>query len=313
MIFRSFLVFVFLLCACPSKSQFYFYDNEYFDKPIMFELGGSMAFFNCLTDLGGHKGIGKKFLKDLNMKNTQVGGSVYLNATYMSSVTLRIEGSFGQVKGYDSLLKPVAPSTYGRYERNLSFRSSIMEGMVVVELHPLFIFRPFDSELPVPRISPYIVGGIGYFHFNPQAKLFNNWVSLQPLHLEGQGFSEYSESHDYSLNQVNIPLGAGIRYEFSRMFMIRLECIYRILTTDYLDDVSHLYYIDPTVFRNHLTGSKLTNALLLYDRRRELNPNNTGPGQRGNPDNTDAYLTVNLKVGITFGRERMTNASGRRK
>lgn len=313
MIIRSFILLFILSFAGPAKSQFYFYDNEYFDKPVMFELGGSMAFFNCLTDIGGKKGIGKKFIKDLNMKNTQVGGSVYLSATYMSAVTLRLEGSFGQIKGYDSILKPVAPSTYGRYERYLSFRTSIMEGMAVVELHPLFMFRKFDSEIPVPRFSPYVVGGIGFYHFDPQAKLFNTWISLQPLHLEGQGFSEYPDVHDYKLSQVNIPLGAGIRYEFSRLLNIRLECIYRVLATDYLDDVSSLYYIDPNTFRNHLTGSRLTNALLLYDRRRELNPNNTGIGQRGNPDNTDAYLTINLKLGLTFGRERMTNASGNRK
>lgn len=305
MTFRALIVLAFLLCAGPSKSQFYFYDNEYFDKPIMFELGGSFAFFNCLTDLGGKKGIGKRFIKDLNLKNTQIGGSAYLTATYMNAVALRLEGSYGQIKAYDSILKPVAPTTFGRYERNLSFRSTILEGCLLIELHPLFIFRKFGSDEPVPRISPYIVGGIGYFHFDPEAKLYNTYLRLQPLSLEGQGFSEYPDVPVYKLNQVNFPVGAGIKYDLSRSFSMRMELLYRILKTDYLDDAHSFDFVDPLVFANYLTGPRLANAILLYDRRRELNPSSSTLGQqRANPKDNDAYFTLNIKMGLTFGREK---------
>ena len=50
-----------------ASAQYYFYDNNSFDTPIMFELGGSFGIMNCLTDVGGKKGVGTKFFKDLNI------------------------------------------------------------------------------------------------------------------------------------------------------------------------------------------------------------------------------------------------------
>lgn len=301
-------VTVLCLSTLKSGAQYYFYDNNYYDNPVIYELGGSVGIMNCLTDLGGKKGIGKKFVKDLNFGNTQVAGSVFFSALYKNAVALRLEGTFGQVKAYDSVLKSVKTSTYGRYERNLSFRSNITEFMGLVELHPLFMFKNYDENATPPRYSPYLVGGVGYFSFNPQAKLQNKWVDLQPLRTEGQGFVEYPDHKPYQLKQVCIPVGAGVKYELSPMFNLRAEVVYRILSTDYLDDVSTTY-IDPTVYSNYFSGAKLTNALLLNDRQYELDPTHitTAGDQRGNPKNNDAYFTFNIKVGIIFGRERIRN------
>lgn len=298
-----------LLLTCTTHritAQYYFYDNNYYDNPIVFELGGSVGIMNCLTDLGGKKGIGKKFVKDLNFGNTQLAGSISLSAIYKNAVALRLEGTFGQVKAYDSILKKDKASTFGRYERNLSFRSNITEFMAAVEIHPLTIFKKYSENDELPRYSPYIVGGVGFFSFNPQAKLLNRWVDLQPLSTEGQGFAEYPKRKIYKLNQISIPVGLGVKYELSPMINLRAECVYRILNTDYLDDVSTTY-IDQNIYSNYFTGTKLTNALLLNDRQYELDPSHiTGDGdERGNPKNNDAYFTFNLKIGIIFGRERI--------
>ena len=52
---------VLLLTVSVNKvsAQYYFYDNKYYDNPLIFEVGGSVGVMNCLTDLGGNKGIGK--------------------------------------------------------------------------------------------------------------------------------------------------------------------------------------------------------------------------------------------------------------
>jgi Domain of unknown function (DUF6089) len=301
--------FLLLFAVQKTTAQYYFYNDKYYDKPIVYEIGGSIGIMNCLTDLGGNKGNGKKFIKDLNFGNTQFAGSIYLSTIYKNAIALRLEGTYGQVKAYDSILKNVKASTTGRYERNLSFRSSITEFMAVLELHPLFMFRKYEDDagsIEAPRCSPYVVAGIGYFSFNPQAKLLNNWIDLQPLHTEGQGFAEYPDKKPYKLQQLNIPVGVGIKYELSPMLNLRAECMYRILTTDYLDDVSTTY-IDQNLFTNYLTGNKLTNALKLHDRRYELDPTSitTEGGGRGNPKNNDAYFTFNFKIGLIFGRERI--------
>jgi len=147
---------------------------------------------------------------------------------------------------------------------------------------------------------------VGFFSFKPQTQLGGQWVDLQPLSTEGQGFLEYPDRQQYKLNQLNIPLGLGVKYELNSQFNVRAEFIYRKLNTDYLDDVS-TEYIDPTIYANYFTGAKLTNALLLNDRQYELNPGHvTTPGdQRGNASNNDAYFTFNLKIGYVFGREKI--------
>jgi len=301
------VVFILSGIALQSKAQYYFYNKDYYDNPLVYEVGASVGVMNCLTDLGGKKGIGKRFIKDLNFGNTQFAGGIFLNVTYKNAFAFRLEGTYGQVKAYDSVLKSVKTSTYGRYERNLSFRSNISEVSLTTEIHPLYIFINWLSrDQEPPKYSPYLIGGIGYYSFNPQAKLQNKWVDLQPLHTEGQGFTEYPKRKNYSLHQVNFPLGLGVKYELSPMVNLRAECVYRILTTDYLDDVS-TQYADPNLFANYLSGTKLTNALLLNDRQYELDPTHiTTPGdQRGNSTRNDAYFTFNVKASIILGREQI--------
>ena len=297
---------VFLLGSSMQKAsaQYYFYDDKYYDSPLIFEVGASIGAMNCLTDIGGRKGIGKKFIKDLNWGKTQIAFGATLGAMFRDMIGLRLEYTNGKVTAEDKVLQKVKETTYGRYERNLSFQTKISEFMLAAEIHPLTFFRKEDVE--PGRISPYLLAGVGLLSFNPQAKLNGKWVDLQPLSTEGQGFKEYSDRKKYKLNQMSIPVGLGIRYEISNTINIRGEFVYRKLSTDYLDDASTTY-IDPTYYLNYFTGNKLNNALLLNARQYELDPTfivNDGD-QRANPGNNDSYFTFNLKIAYSFGRERI--------
>lgn len=300
------VILLLTLSVEKASAQYYFYDNKYYDSPITFELGGSIGVMNCLTDIGGNKGIGKKFVKDLNLGKTQLAGSISLTAMYQYMFALRLEATFGQVTADDKVLKKVAASTYGRYDRNLSFKSKITDFMLGLEIHPLYIINRNNEDKEPPSFSPYLLTGVGFFSFKPQARLNNKWVDLQPLSTEGQGFAEYSDRKIYKLNQLNIPVGVGVKYDLSSALNLRAEFVYRKLNTDYLDDASSTY-IDPTLYANYFTGAKLTNALLLNDRQYELMPSHiTAEGdQRGNPKNKDAFFTFNVKIGYTFGREKI--------
>lgn len=293
-----------------AAAQYYFYNNGAYDSPLILELGGSIGLMNCLTDVGGKSGLGKAFVKDLNIGNNQLNGSIYLSANYKEKFGLRLEGTFGRVKAYDSILASVKATSQGRYERNLSFQSKISEFSLIAEVYPLFIFIDWPSrdEEP-PYFSPYLCGGIGYFSFNPQAKARNGkYVDLQPLSLEGQGFKEYPTRKPYNLSQINFPIGAGVKYELSPSLNLRAEFLYRILNTDYLDDVS-TKYINSALFSNYFTGQDLQNAIdLSYNQRTNTGSNSyiyrkAEGGIRGNPKNTDAYFSFNFKIGYTFGRE----------
>ena len=302
------VILLLTLFSEKASAQYYFYDNKYYDSPVTFELGGSIGAMNCLTDLGGNKGIGKKFIKDLNLGKTHIAGSVSLTAMYNYMFALRLEATFGTVSADDKVLAKVAPSTYGRYERNLSFKSKITDFMLGLEIHPLYILNSYnqDDEKEPPLFSPYLLAGIGFFSFKPQAQLAGKWVDLQPLSTEGQGFAEYPDRKPYKLNQIDIPLGLGVKYDLGSALSLRAEFVYRKLSTDYLDDAHSLYYDDPTLYANYFTGAKLTNALLLNNREYELDP--TYPSithERANPNNKDAFFTFNVKIGYTFGRQKI--------
>lgn len=294
-----------LLCFLESKSQYYFYNGEFYEKELLVEVGGSLGAMNAFTDLGGRKGMGKKFVKDFNIKNTHVSGGMFVGLMLKNLVGLRFEATFGTVSAYDSILKKVAPTTNGRYERHLEFRSSITEFAALAEIHPFEIFGNYGPDRYPPEVSPYLVAGVGYFHFNPQATLNGSLVDLQPLKTEGQGFAEYPRAKDYKLDQISFPIGAGARYDISSVLNIRIEMLYRLLRTDYLDDVSGKY-IDPVVYPNYLSGFRLNQAILLNDRHIPGAVYSTAhpDGVRGNPKNNDCYLTFSLKVGLTIGRDR---------
>ncbi len=284
--------------------------SDFNENPIIYEAGISIGIMNCFTDVGGRGGLGKTFIKDLNIGNTQLSGSIYFSALHNFGIGVRLQGTVGRIKAYDSILKDVKVISQGRYERSLQFRSKINEIALVAEIHPRYIINWYRGEERLPLVSPYFTLGVGYFSFNPQAKLNNDWIDLQPLSTEGQGFIEYPNRKIYKLNQLNIPLGLGIRYEMSNVFNLRIEFMHRFLRTDYLDDLS-TRYINPALFSKYFTGTRLSNALALNDRRSKSNPlypvNATGGQIRGNPNDNDSYFTFNLKAGFTLGRKE--NAS----
>jgi hypothetical protein len=306
MIKRSLVALGILIGITASHSacsQYYYYNSRYYDAPLIFEAGVGAGVMNSFTDLGGKKGIGKRFIKDLDWKNTKPAFSVYAMGMYKYALGIRLEASFGSVEGADSTLKTVAASTAGRYERNLSFTSKVTDIQLGVEIHPLF-FREYD-ENEAPRISPYVMGGVGFFIFEPMAEFNGRKYALQPLHTEGQGFPEHRDRKPYSLTQINFPVGLGVKYEVNSFLNARFEIVHRILRTDYLDDVSK-DYINPDLFALYLPANQATVARQLADRQGELTPGHTTQvgSQRGNPKDNDAFFTIMLKVGVSLGRLR---------
>ena len=119
----------------------------------------------------------------------------------------------------------------------------------------------------------YIVGGIGGFLYVPKAQnnfyypdVFENkdfipddnrtvYHNLRPLHTEGQGRDDvhtwddfniacekFNPGKTYSKFAVCIPFGIGIQKAFNESIGIKIEGGIRYTFTDYIDDVSGLYY-----------------------------------------------------------------------
>ena len=131
-----------------------------------------------------------------------------------------------------------------------------------------------------------------------------NWVDLQPLHTEGEGFKEYPNHPQYSLTQMNIPFGIGVRYEMAPKINLRAEILCRHLQTDYLDDVSTTY-VDPTILFNYLQGTNLNEALELNNRALPGWAYAKPGDKRGDPSNKDSYFTFNIKIGFILNRRTL--------
>lgn len=260
-----------------------------------------------LGDLGGHAGYGTTFVKDLNIPLTKLMKGAFISVQPNTWLGFRIAGQYTYLAGEDKIIStPGRPESF-RKGRNLDFRSDVWEAYGAIEFYPLSYLNRDDEEYE-PKFKPYIFGGAGLFHFNPQGSLTDQngnttWHYLQPLHTEGQGFAEYPDRKNYKLTQLNIPVGAGIKYGLTDNVSLSTELLYRKTFTDYIDDVSTAY-IDPNMFIKYLSPADANIALAISDKSSSAPgyPTRTEPGlQRGNPKNFDAYFSILLKIGFRIG------------
>jgi len=287
-------------CLVPhfnASAQYYYYNSRFYESDLSWQIGASISGMNCLTDLGGQDTRRRHLFTDVNWKNTRPSVTMYGSGLYKNIIGLRFQITMGQVMAFDSILKS-NHKTYGRYNRNLSFRSTITEVVLLTEFYP-FQFKQTALE---NLLSPYFLTGLGFFNFNPVAKSGNNWINLKPLHTEGQGFTEYPGRKDYRLNQWNLPFGAGFNFHASSVVHIAFEFVYRKLFTDYLDDVS-TSYIDPSDFNANLSLSMSKLAIQMANRQKNAGTNVPTGELRGNPDNNDAYFSFNFKIGVVVGKK----------
>ena len=294
-IVRSIAFLSLFACAITANSQSISTNNGKFEVG----LGIGPSFF--LGDLGGTQGIGKGFVKDLNLPLTKMSMGAYVNVYPAEWIGFRLAFNRSVVEGADSIIKDKGTAEYYRKLRNLSFKSNILEAYVAMEIYPTVFFEQYDDLKG--KFRPYGIVGFGVFHMNPKTLYTNNvgrsyWVELQPLHTEGQGFPEYPDRPNYSLNQMEIPMGFGFKYYLKENMYLGLEVLHRKTFTDYIDDVS-TNYIDPIYFDTYLPPAQATIARRVYYKEDLVDPT-TSPflnEQRGDPSQNDAFFSTILRFG----------------
>lgn len=187
-----------------------------------------------------------------------LGTSFAMGATYQYNFTNRISvrGNliWGQIRGDDK------NSTYGsgRRQRNLDFHSHLLEFSVLAQINIL----PFHPKRNFKPITPYGFIGIAVFHFNPTTTYKGTQYYLQPLGTEGQGLDGYASK--YSLVELSIPFGFGIKFCLTKRINLSFEFGMRKTFTDYLDDVSGDYApLDEVRTGNGFLAADLSNR--TYD------------------------------------------------
>ncbi|HVT84508.1 MAG TPA: DUF6089 family protein [Chitinophagaceae bacterium] len=274
------------------------------DGKVEIGLGVGPSFF--LGDLGGTRGEGRTFVKDINFPLTKLMKGFYFNVYPTEWLGFRVAANLGELEAFDSIITNHGGEELERKKRNLDFRSKLSEAYVAAEFYPTVFLENYDGLLH--KIRPYGVFGIGMFHFNPQGIYIapngtRSWVDLKPLRLEGQGMAEYPDRKPYSLTQMEIPMGFGVKYYIKENMYIGLEILHRKTFTDYIDDVSKTY-IDPSLFDQYLTPSQAVIARQLEYRENLVNPSVNRPyinEQRGDPKQNDAYFSGILRFGWRLG------------
>lgn len=244
--------------------------------------------FAGLTNYGGD--LSENYM-ELTETNPAIG--VFGRYYFKDWLSLRASLIYGTISGSD-----LNASTLGRRQRNLSFRSPIVELAVIPEFN-IYSFKLSGGQI----ITPYIMIGASAFYYNPKTLYEGDWIELQPLGTEGQGLPGYGAK--YSLVSFAIPSGFGVKFAVSEKASVALEFNTRYTFTDYLDDVSTVYP-DNDILRS--TNGEL--AAILSDRKEEYTgvPVERKADSIRGTQNTDVFYFFGATVSVNlFTPERIEN------
>jgi hypothetical protein len=159
------------------------------------------------------------------------------------------------------------------------------------------------------KFEMYALAGLGALWYHSKGEKDGKWYGLAALNTEGQGLP--NGINDYSKFTAVIPYGIGIRRRLTggrhssvAYWSISLEVTMRKTFSDYIDDVSDVYYdSDGIGFQNVPDVSAET----LYFADPSGIYNNGGFGenqQRGGVRDDDSYMLGMISISYIPGRRR---------
>jgi hypothetical protein len=256
------------------------------------EVIGSVGPNFLLGDVGGAVDNPTNTIRDINFKATSFsagGGYNYFIRQDMSVV--------GQLTYNKLTAKDEFAANEARKNRNFDIKTHLVE--VAVQYRYYFVKDKFGhsfklrgaSSMFFSQISAYAAIGLAGIYFNPTGKYSDNkYYSLQPLGTEGQGL--VGESGKYKTIGLAIPISLGARYSLGKRWSIGAEFCIRKTFTDYIDDVSTVYYDNTAIETAY--GEK---ASFFADPNDGTQPSWTVAGERRGGDGLkDFYGTVLFSV-----------------
>src|SRR5690554_5008430 len=318
--YKLYLILILIVSLSSNMSAQYFNGNNAFWKNQRHSFGFGIGAANFLGELGGRDQIGSRFIYDMEWSETKPALQANYRYQLGSRIFAKAQFAFALIGGNDALTNEIF-----RRNRNLHFRSTIYELSLQMEVD-VVQFKS-SSRYKVSAAGRkhgsaiYLSMGVGGAHFNPKANFQGEWYALRKFGTEGQ--KQENGPGEYSLFTVVLPFGLGFRYELKREWTLGIELVHRITFTDYMDDVSTVYF-DNDIIREtqgELAAHFADPSLGYYvdDRGQEIPLNSTFTGaQRGQPDENDAYFTLSLnayyKIQKSFkrGKGRVTKRRHRR-
>lgn len=269
-----------------------------------------LAATQFLGDVGGGSTEGRqKTMLDMNFPATRIGGHIGFRYRFHPMFATKTHLNIGMVSGDDALSKDEI-----RFNRNLHFRSIIIELSQQIEFI-LWSNEQVGRRYNIPGLKGYrnksdqiyLFTGVGLFYFNPQARYNGSWVNLRPLGTEGQNFDDGPKK--YGPVSVSIPMGIGFKVGIGRTWKLGMEFAYHMTFTDYIDDVSGVYYNEAALAAQNPVAADLANPTYRPDWFNSQPHSN----QRGNSKDNDALFFVNVSVikNITYASKTVGKASVR--
>jgi len=240
---------------------------------------------------------GANYFGDLNTQTsfhfTNPAGGIFYRYNFDERISARVNLNVGRVWADDAY-----SDDYYQTTRNLGFSSNILESSAHLEFNFLpYSLKPYASINNKQKYTPYLLAGLGVFHFNPMVKYNNQKVQLQPLGTEGQGYIQYPELKRYKRTSTALVFGGGFKFRVGRMTTFHIEAAVRKTATDYLDDVSGVY-ADPVILL-HEGGSDV--AFLADPSVEVLGEPIGAPGKmRGDSIKNDDYFFFGFGFSYTL-------------
>ena len=255
-------------------------------KEFFFGIGATQF----LGDLGGLDKIGTDYsLVDLEFSTTRPSGHIGFRYRFRPWISTKTILQYGVLRGSDQLTGEPA-----RRNRNLSVKTHLIELSQHLEL-VIYNNEHYGRRNKIHGLKGhrnkndllYVFSGITAFTWFPQA---DGGPMLRDLNTEGQGLPGGPD--DYGYVSLGIPFGIGFKLGLGMVWRMMFEVSYTKTFTDYLDDVSGVYYDNDAILNAY--GS---DAAYYADPSSGAFPTWTTAGEmRGDDTQKDAYFFLNVSL-----------------
>lgn len=219
-------------------------------------VGFGVGTSNYYGDMASYR---RPIASTFNMMRWSVGGNYTRHFT--PRLGARASFTWARIAGDDFKMNNDSKhQTSVLFARNLQFRNDLKEFSLQGIFNLIPDNRSYDRR---PQFGAYLFGGIAMTAHNPKGLYVDadgkkDWVKLQKLGTEGQGNEGYAKP--YSLIQLAVPLGLGLRYKINDRFDVSAELAFRVTSTDYLDDLAG-NYANTSVFVSDPIALALSNRV----------------------------------------------------
>lgn len=207
------------------------------------KIGIGTGYMNYYGDLTPELGPVVKDHYKLKTNGRELSYGVFLEKQMSGGTSFIINGNMGSFSGNDLT---ASDSTY--FDRSLNFKTDVRD------LSGTLHFRTDNGSLFEENalIAPYFFIGVGVTQFEVFADLKDNDGNTYDY---GNGEVEQDGTYETNVSDLkveksakqtimNIPFGAGVRFNTGKKWCVDVQTDIKYMFTDYVDDVAQIYRDD---------------------------------------------------------------------